>query len=71
MSSANGFGVRILGIFPIFAIVFAIALAGSLRAQSTIATGSIQGVVADRSGAVVPGATVSIINQDTGQVVKV
>src|SRR5262252_578977 len=36
-------------------------------AQSTIATGSIQGTVTDPNGAVVPGATVTITNKGTGQ----
>jgi len=33
-------------------------------------TGEIDGTVTDRSGAVVPGATVKIINADTGQLVR-
>ncbi|HEX3586947.1 MAG TPA: carboxypeptidase regulatory-like domain-containing protein, partial [Candidatus Angelobacter sp.] len=36
-------------------------------AQSTVATGSIQGTVTDPNGAVVPGATVTITNKGTGQ----
>src|ERR1051326_4392745 len=40
-------------------------------AQSTIATGSIQGTVTDPNGAVVPGASVTITNKATGQVSKV
>jgi hypothetical protein len=39
-------------------------------AQSTIATGSIQGTVTDPNGAVVPGASVTITNKATGQVAK-
>src|SRR5579859_5175476 len=40
-------------------------------AQSTVATGSIQGTVTDPNGAVVPGATVTITNKATGQVNKI
>ena len=36
-------------------------------AQSTVATGSIQGTVTDPNGAVVPGATITITNKATGQ----
>ena len=37
------------------------------RAQSTIATGSIQGTIQDSSGGVLPAAKVTIRNKDTGQ----
>jgi hypothetical protein len=39
--------------------------------QSTIATGSIQGTILDSSGAVLPGAKVTIGNKDTGQSFRV
>jgi hypothetical protein len=40
-------------------------------AQSTIATGSIQGTVTDPNGAVVPNAAITITNKATGQVSKI
>src|SRR5712671_6705645 len=36
-------------------------------AQSTVATGSIQGTVTDPNGAVVPNAAITITNKATGQ----
>ncbi|MGC2327531.1 MAG: carboxypeptidase regulatory-like domain-containing protein [Candidatus Sulfotelmatobacter sp.] len=46
-------------------------LAGSalMLAQTTISTGSIQGVVTDQTGAVVSGAKISINNKATGRVI--
>ena len=54
---------------PIQALLIAITILGlisalGLNAQST--TQTIQGLVTDASGAVVPGATISITNVDTG-----
>ncbi len=54
---------------PIHALLIAITIVGlisapGLNAQST--TQTIQGLVTDASGAVVPGATISITNVDTG-----
>src|SRR5580693_2902484 len=45
--------------------------AAPLLAQSTTATGSIQGTLTDPSGAVVEGAKITITNKDTAQAVKV
>jgi len=39
-------------------------------AQTTISTGSIQGTITDPSGAVVPGAKITISSQATGQVIN-
>jgi hypothetical protein len=41
------------------------------RAQSTVATGSIQGTVIDPNGAVVPDANITITNKATGQTKKI
>jgi protocatechuate 3,4-dioxygenase beta subunit len=40
-------------------------------AQSTIATGSIQGTILDSSGAAIPAAKITIRNKDTGQTFQV
>ena len=48
------------------ALVLCVLLAG-LNAQ-TITTGDVTGVVTDSSGAIVPGATVTIKNAATGDV---
>ncbi|MGA7916281.1 MAG: carboxypeptidase regulatory-like domain-containing protein [Candidatus Acidiferrales bacterium] len=58
-----------------FVVAFALLIAVSmdcarLAAQATINTGSIQGVVTDAQGAVVPGAKVSISNKETGQLIS-
>jgi hypothetical protein len=47
-----------------------LALSPSLAAQTTISTGSIQGLVIDPSGAVVSGAKISIHNKATGRVIN-
>jgi hypothetical protein len=57
---------------PIFIIgVFVLWISAPLLAQSTTATGSIQGTLTDPSGAVVTGVKVIITNTDTGQVLHV
>ena len=48
---------------PLALLALCIALPAGLWAQ---AQGSIQGVVTDNTGAVIPGASVTIINNDTG-----
>ena len=62
-----------IGILILFTILEAYSFWGvtPLRAQSTTATGSIQGTITDPSGAVVEGAKIGITNKDTGQALKV
>ena len=43
----------------------------SLRAQTTVSTGSIQGIVTDQSGAVLAAAKVTITNKSTSRVIAV
>jgi len=53
-----------------FSVVFcALACSALLLAQTTISTGSIQGLVTDPTGAVVSGAKISISNKATGRVI--
>src|ERR1700688_2777953 len=52
--------------FLIFFVCVLIAAAPTL-AQSTTATGSIQGTLTDSTGAVVPNAKMTITNKDTGE----
>ncbi len=52
-------------IFSVSAFVFLLMLAGTVSSQ--IATTSLRGVVKDPTGAVVPGAKVTITNSATGQ----
>jgi len=51
------------------AVVLAAALASvpPLHAQSQAVNGSIEGVVRDATGAVLPGVSVNVVNLDTGQ----
>src|SRR5450432_1962547 len=50
-----------------FALATVIASVAPLLAQSQAINGSIEGVVRDSTGAVLPGATVTVSNIDTGQ----
>src|SRR5207302_5707997 len=52
-------------------VVLACLAAAPMWAQSTVATGSIQGTVTDPNDAVVPNATVTITNAATGEIKKV
>jgi hypothetical protein len=59
-------------LIPILIIaVFVFWICAPLFAQSTTATGSIQGTLTDPSGAVVAGAKITITNKDTGQALHV
>ncbi len=55
-----------------FVALLALLIAGCLPAfaQSTIASGSIQGTVTDPQGAAVPGAKITITSADTGKVIS-
>jgi hypothetical protein len=55
--------MRTLPVF--FAVVLSLMLPAPTAAQSQITTAAIEGVVADSSGAVLPGVTVEIRNVDT------
>ncbi len=50
----------------LFAALMSVVLAAPAYAQSTATNGSIEGIVVDSSGAVLPGVTVTITNTDTG-----
>ena len=65
-STPTGRGAR----FSLLALVALFSLLSStfVSAQTTVAQGSIQGTVTDPSGAVVPGANITITNKATGQV---
>jgi hypothetical protein len=60
---------RIFAALGLLAIAVVIASSAALFAQTTISTGSIQGVVTDQTGAVLSGAQVLITNKGTSQVI--
>src|SRR6187431_893312 len=51
---------------PLAALLLCALLPLPLRAQSQVAGGEIEGTVRDESGGVLPGATVTVRNQETG-----
>jgi len=60
------------GLIPVFIIPVLILMSSALLlAQSTLGTGSIQGVVSDPTGAVLSGAKITITNQATAGVIRV
>jgi hypothetical protein len=59
-------------LIPIVIIAtFILWISAPLFAQSTVATGNIQGTLTDPSGAVVASAKITITNKDTGQTLHV
>ena len=50
----------------LFALVFVLILSAGSPAFGQVITGSIVGTVMDNTGAVIPGAAINSINQDTG-----
>ena len=52
--------------FSAFALCALLAAAPVARAQSTAINGTIEGVVADSTGAVLPGVTLTLTNTETG-----
>jgi hypothetical protein len=54
----------------IASVVILSGLSAATFAQTTISTGSIQGTVTDPSGALVPGARISILNKATNKVTE-
>ncbi|HEX2329209.1 MAG TPA: carboxypeptidase-like regulatory domain-containing protein, partial [Candidatus Angelobacter sp.] len=55
---------------PLLLLLSLTIITAGAWAQSTVASGSIQGTVTDPNGAVVPNASVTITNKDTGQTSK-
>jgi hypothetical protein len=57
---------RVLRSAALVALAFAVLLGSESRAHAQILYGSITGTVTDTTGAVIPGATVTFLNQGTG-----
>jgi len=60
----------VLMLISALGLVLVLVTSATMLAQTTISTGSIQGTVTDPSGAVMPGAKVSIRNNATNQVIE-
>ena len=58
------------GLRTLFVMLCVLACAALMPAQTTISTGSIQGVITDSTGVVVSGAKISINNKATGRVIQ-
>lgn len=67
---------RVCSIRFFFFVLLSVGLSSILftcspvHAQATVGAGSIQGTVSDPTGAVVSGATITITNKATGQIIK-
>ena len=59
-------GVRVRESRYFFLVVFALFLAASLLNAQVVVTGSLSGTVTDQTGAVIPGAQVKVVSEDTG-----
>jgi len=59
-------GMKMCAAFTMFALVLCVVLAALPAAAQTAGEGSLQGTVTDSTGAVIPGATVTITNKATG-----
>lgn len=62
--------MKIISIFLAAILSLVLWSQGYALAQSTIATGSVEGTVTDPQGAAVPGAKVTITSRDTGEVIS-
>ena len=51
---------------PVRTVLLAISLLAAVVARGQVTTGTISGIVADSSGAVLPGAKVTILHEETG-----
>src|SRR5258708_3041614 len=63
-------GARGMELLSCLAIFLLMLTTTAMWAQSTVATGSIQGTIEDPNGAVVSGAAITITNKANGQALK-
>lgn len=60
----------LLNFTPFLAVFCAVFLGGALPALAQVDQGTITGVVTDSSGALVPGASITLTDTDTGLVLR-